>query len=155
MAPGIYLSGRLHHVRNFQYRLEKLICTACVTQQRTSRDNILELSAPRGLSTSNISLHKWILFICMLEHICFWTLGIFWSGVITILLSCISYERRKSNTNIIDQYRTFDPSHYSINSSDEKDFVFFSELLWPVFEKLECSKTKLLFDKKWYLCLAV
>ena len=101
MAPGIYLSGRLHHVRNFQYRLEKLICTACVTQQRTSRDNILELSAPRGLSTSNISLHKWILFICMLEHICFWTLGIFWSGMITILLSCISYERTKSNTNII------------------------------------------------------
>ena len=66
MAPGIYLSGRLHRVRNFPHRLEKLICT-------TSRDNILELSAPRGLSTSNISLHKWILFICILEHICFWT----------------------------------------------------------------------------------
>ena len=46
------------------------------------------------------------------------------------------------------QYRTFDPSHYSINSFNEKDFVFFSELLWPVFGKLERSKTKLWFDKK-------
>ena len=73
MAPGIYLSGRLHRVRNFPHRLEKLICMACFTQQCASRDNILALSAPRGLSTSNISLHKWILFICILEHICFWT----------------------------------------------------------------------------------
>ena len=149
MAPGIYLSGRLHRVRNFPHRLEKLICT-------TSRDNILELSAPRGLSTSNISLHKWILFICMLEHICFWTLVIFWSGVDTILLSYILYERRKSNTDIIHQYRTFDPSQIFNQLLRWEGFCFHFWATVACFWKAWTLMNKtVIWQKKWYLwCMA-
>ena len=151
MATGIYLSGRLHRVKIFPYRLEKQICTACVTQQRTSRDNILELSAPRGLSTSNISLHKWILFICMLEHICFWTLGIFWSGVITILLSCISYERRKGNTNIIINIEHLILLIIPSTPPMRRILSSFLSYCGLFLESLNAQKQNCDLTKKWYL----